>query len=30
VNVTEGPDPVFPEEGMPDPVPDRGRLKLPK
>ena len=30
VNVTEGPDPVFPEEGMPNPVPAQGRLKLPR
>ena len=30
VNVTEGPRPVFPEEGKPSPVPDQGRLKLPK
>jgi hypothetical protein len=30
VNVTEGPDPAFPGEGVPNPVPNQGRLKLPK
>jgi hypothetical protein len=30
VNVTEGPVPVFPEEGTPNPVPSQARLKLPK
>jgi hypothetical protein len=29
VNVTEGPNPVFPRDGTPNPVPSPGRLKLP-